>query len=55
MDMKKEDAQYLLQLVTALETARLKLEEAYNRKDYQNFTKVKNYILEVQKRIEAVK
>lgn len=52
--MKKGDIPFLNQLVKALEEGELKLEEFYNKKDYENFIKVKKFILQVQEKISEV-
>lgn len=41
----------LKQLIHSLEEATLKMEKAYNEKDYDNFYKAKKMILQLQKRI----
>ena len=50
----KENVDFLGQLVSSLEKARMKLEGAYQRKDYDEFNKIKKFILNIQKRIEEV-
>ena len=52
--MKKEDIQLLEQLVNSLEKAIHKLEESYEEKKYDNFNKVKKFILEVEDRVLEV-
>ena len=52
--MKKSDVPFLNQLVRALEEGESKLEEFYNKKDYENFAKAKKFILQVQKKISEV-
>jgi hypothetical protein len=49
--MKKEDVQFLSQLVKSLEDAELKLESANNKKDYNEFRKIKRFMLDIQKKI----
>jgi hypothetical protein len=47
----EEEVIFLKQLVDVLEEAGLKLEETYNKKDYESFDKLKKFILEVQGKI----
>lgn len=47
----KEDISFLIQLVRSLEEAVLKLEEYYEKKDYENFNKSRKFILQIQKKI----
>lgn len=55
-NFSKEDIPFLNQLVKSLEEAELKLEEAYEKKDYEKFNKSKKFMLEIQKQIsEAIK
>ena len=52
--MKEEDIEFLSQLIKALEEAELKLEEAYEKKDYENFNKSKKFIMQIQRKISEV-
>jgi len=52
--MKKEDAAVLNQLVKSLEEAGSRLEEAYDRKDSENFEKMKKFISGVQSKISEI-
>lgn len=52
--MEKEDESFLNQLVSSLEKGIEKLEESYNKKDYEIFAKSKRHIFEVQKKISEV-
>jgi len=49
--MKKRDAVFLNQLVESLEEAESKLEEAYEKKYYETFNKIKKFILQIQSKI----
>ena len=49
--MKKEDIPILNQLVRTLEEMELKLEEAYNKKDSEEFNNSKRLMLKIQKQI----
>ena len=49
--MKRGDIQFLNQLVKSLEDAELKLERAYNRKDYHQFNETKRFMLQISKQI----
>ncbi len=50
-NFRREEITFLRQLVDALEEAELKLEESYNKKDYESFNKLKKFILDVQRKI----
>ena len=52
--IKKEDLMFLNQLVKTLEEAELKLEEAYDEKNYEDFNNVKKLMINVQKKISEV-
>jgi len=52
--MKKEDIPFLNQLVKSLEESELKLEKAYEKKDYEKFSKSKKFMLEIQKQISEI-
>ena len=43
--MKKEEILFLNELVKTLEKSELKLEEYYNRKEYENFNNAKNFMI----------
>lgn len=52
----REDISFLNQLIETLEEAGLRLKEAYNKKDHENFNKSKKFILQIQEKIsEATK
>jgi len=50
----KEDIMILNQLVNALEEAELKLEEAYEEKNYEIFDNMKKLIMQIQSKISGV-
>jgi len=52
--IKRGDIMFLNQLVKTLEEAELKLEEAYDEKNYESFNNVKKLIIQVQKKISEV-
>ncbi len=52
--MKREDIEFLNQLIKALEEAELRLEETYEKKDYENFNKTKKFIMQIQRKISEV-
>lgn len=49
-----ENSNFLNQLTASLEEASLKLEEAYNKEDYENFAKSKKLMLQIQKQINEM-
>jgi hypothetical protein len=49
--MKKGDISVLSQLVKTLEEMGLKLEKAYNKKDFEKFNNLKKLMLKIQKQI----
>ncbi len=49
--MKKGDNVVLIQLLSSLEEAELKLEAAYKNNEYENFNKLRNMILNIQNKI----
>jgi len=51
---REEDISFLNQLVETLEEAGLKLEDFYNKKDYENFNKSKKLIIQLQKEISEI-
>lgn len=50
----KEDVSFLNQLVKSLEEALVKLEESYEKKDYENFNMSKKFILQIQNKISEI-
>ena len=52
--IKEGDEDVLAQIGKSLEEAGLKLEEAYNKKDYDNFNKAKRTLLQIQQKISEV-
>lgn len=52
--MKKEDIEFLNQLVSSLEKAEYKLEYVYKNKSYGEFNKIKKFMLDIQKKISEV-
>lgn len=52
--MEKDDVSFLKQLVSSLEDAEDKLEEAYKKGDSEGFNKVKKFMLGVQRQIKEV-
>lgn len=52
--MKAEEVEFLSQLVSSLEKARIRLEEAYNRGDYIEFDKLKEFISQINRKILGV-
>jgi len=51
--MKREDIPFLNQLVGSFEKASEKLEEAYEKKDYDEFNRLKKFMLRIQKQISG--
>ncbi len=49
--MKKEEIPFLNQLVKSLEEAELKLENTYEKKNYEEFNKSKKFVLKIQEQI----
>ena len=49
--MDIESISFLNQLVDSLEKAGVRIEEAYKKRDYEEFEKLKKFILQVQKKI----
>lgn len=49
---ENNDLVFVNQLVTSLEEAQVKLEEAYEKKDYETFEKIKKFMKEIQQKIE---
>ena len=52
--MKKEDIPLLDQLIKSLEEGALKLEEAFERKDSEDFIRIKKFMIQIQKKIAEV-
>lgn len=52
--MGKEEAAFLIQLVNSLKESELKLEEYYEKRDYESFNHVKKLMLAIQKKIYEV-
>ena len=52
--LSRENIVFLNQLVSSLEEAELKLEESYRDKNYENFSRLKKFILEIQKKISEI-
>lgn len=52
--MKKEDIPFLKQLVKSLEEAESKLENTYEKKNYEEFNKSKKFMLKIQRQISEV-
>ena len=50
-NLTKEELTFLSQLIKALGEARVSLEQAYERKDYDNFNKSKKFLLQIQNKI----
>ncbi len=50
----KDNMEFLGQLISSLEKARPKLEEAYQKNSYEDFNRVKKFILNIQKKIIEV-
>jgi len=50
----KEDVFFINQLVKSLEESELKLEEYYNKKDYENFNNLKKLMISVSNKISEV-
>ncbi len=54
--INKEGISFLNQMIKSLEEAELKLEEAYERKDYEKLNQAKRFMIEIQGKIsEALK
>lgn len=52
--VKKEEIVFLNQLVKSLEEGELKLEEAHEKKNHEDFNKMKKFMMEIQKQISEV-
>lgn len=53
-NFSKEEIFFLSQLIGSLEESELKLEEYYNKKDYENFNNLKKLMISVSKKISEV-
>ncbi|HLC77785.1 MAG TPA: hypothetical protein VJH92_01540 [Candidatus Nanoarchaeia archaeon] len=49
--MDPENIEILSQLISSLEKAELMLEEAYKKRNFDDFSKIKNFITQVQNKI----
>lgn len=52
--IKEGEIPLLNKLVRGLEEAQLRLEESYEKKDYENFEKAKKAILQTQRKISEI-
>ena len=52
--MKKEEMQFLNQLVKSLEDAEKNLRTSYEKKDYEKFNQSKKIMLKIQKEISDI-
>jgi len=52
--VKEAEIPFLVQLIETLEDLQYKLEEAYEKQDYETFTKVKTLSLKIQKKISEL-
>jgi hypothetical protein len=52
--MKSDEILFLSQLVQSLVESEEKLEEAYRKKDYENFNKTKRMMLRIQMEISRI-
>lgn len=50
--MDEKEARFLGQLLDSLETAGIKFEEAYKKKDKKSLEKIAMFIVQIQKKIE---
>jgi hypothetical protein len=53
-NFSKEEIFFLSQLIKSLEESELKLEEYYNKKNYENFNNLKKLMISVSKKISEV-
>jgi len=53
-NFNQEDVKFLNQLINSLEESELKLEEAYDKKDYEAFNRIKKMMLQIQKKISEI-
>ena len=52
--INEENIEFLKQLASSLEKAKSKLAEAYEKKSFEEFNRVKKFILHLQKKIIEV-
>lgn len=52
--MKERDVSFLNQLTHSLEETTARLEDAYEKKDYESFNKSKKMIMQIQEKISEV-
>ncbi len=52
--MKKEEVVFLNQLIESLEDSEKKLEEAYNKNNFDDFNKIKKFMLDLQMQISKL-
>ena len=52
--LTEENQEFLSQLASSLEKAEAKIENIYQSKSYEDFNKLKKFILSVQKKIEEI-
>ncbi len=52
--LDRENIDLLNQSMKSLEEAELKLEEAYEKKEYERFDKIKKFILEIESKIGEI-
>jgi hypothetical protein len=52
--MKKEEIPQLEQIITSLGDAVPRLEQAYEKKDSENFNKIKKFIIQGQRKISEI-
>jgi exonuclease VII small subunit len=52
--MRKEEIEYIIQIVKTLEEVIPRLETAYNKKDAETFNRIKKFILQAQRKVQEV-
>jgi len=52
--MQRSDISFLNQLIASLDESEEKLEEAYKKKDSEEFDRTKRFILKIQKQINEI-
>ena len=52
--MKREEVQFLSQLIQSLEEASVNLEKSYKKGDYEKFNKSKKIMISIQKEISEI-
>jgi len=52
--MQKEDLEQLNQLISSLEESLIKLEISYDKKDFENFDKLKKFVLNLYTKISEI-